>query len=165
GWLQVDGGPAWLNDGASIFIESATGGRTIATVTDGTGFFGAVDLAPDRYRVRMERAGVELYRSPAQDVAAGAAVRFDVALKESDFARAMPLVRAAGRPAGSPGDVVSIAGVAFGSAAVARAVPLPLELGRTQVVVNGVAAPLFQVSPERIEFQLPYVAADEWTIV
>jgi uncharacterized protein (TIGR03437 family) len=165
GWLQVNGGPAWLNDGASIFIESATGARTIATVTDGTGFFGAVDLAPDRYRVRVERAGVELYRSPAQDVAAGAAVRFDVALKELDFARAMPVVRAAGRPAGSPGDVVSIAGTAFGSVAVARAVPLPIELGRTQVVVNGVAAPLFQVSPESIEFQLPYVAADEWIIV
>jgi hypothetical protein len=33
------------------------------------------------------------------------------------------------------------------------------------VVVNGLAAPLFNVAEGRIEVQLPYVQADSWTIV
>lgn len=86
GWLEVDGEPAWLKDGAIIWIESDTGDFALRTTTDATGFFGAVDLAPDRYRVRLERGGREIYRTAAQDVAAGAAARFDIWLKSEDFA-------------------------------------------------------------------------------
>jgi uncharacterized protein (TIGR03437 family) len=38
-------------------------------------------------------------------------------------------------------------------------------MGGTQVVVNGIAAPLLFVSPERIELQLPAVPASEWSMV
>ena len=106
GWLAVEPGPAWLKDGATVLIESDTGGRSVRTVTDGTGFFGAVDLPPDRYRVRVERAGQQIFRTVAQDADAGATV-----------------------------------------------------------LVNGTAAPLFSVSPERMELRMPCLPAPSWNIV
>jgi uncharacterized protein (TIGR03437 family) len=165
GWLEVEGGPAWLKDGAGVFIESDTGAAVFSAVTDGTGFFGAVDLPPDRYRVRIERAGRELYRATPRDVAAGAAARFDIRLKAADFADVMPRVARADKTAAAPGDIVVLQGGAFAPQHTpAAAVPLPVELGRTQVVVNGTAAPLFSVAPGRIELQLPYMQADAWHI-
>ena len=165
GWLEVEGGVAWLKDGAEMFIESDTRPAVFSTVTDGTGFFGAVDLPPDRYRVRLERAGRELYRATPQDVAAGAAARFDIRLKAADFAAVIPRVARADKTAAAPGDIVVLEGTAFAPGhAPATAVPLPVELGRTQVVVNGTAAPLYSVAAGRIELQLPYARADVWTI-
>ncbi len=165
GWLEVEGGPAWLKDGAQMFIESDTGTRVFSTVTDGTGFFGAVDLPPDRYRVRLERAGRELYRATPQEVAAGAAARFDIRLKAADFAAVVPRVTRADKTAAAPGDLVVLEGAAFAPVHTpAPAVPLPVELGRTQVVVNGRAAPLFSAAPGSIELQLPYAQPDAWNI-
>jgi uncharacterized protein (TIGR03437 family) len=43
-----------------------------------------------------------------------------------------------------------------GTFATLTAVPLPTTLGGTQVLVNGVPAPLFFVSPGQINFQIPY---------
>jgi hypothetical protein len=80
GWVTVEGGPQWLYDGASVFIESESGGKSFTVETDGTGFFGAVDLPPDIYHVRLERGGRELYRSDPQVLAAGCAARFDIRL-------------------------------------------------------------------------------------
>jgi uncharacterized protein (TIGR03437 family) len=166
GALQVDGGSAWLKDGADVFIESDTGAFSVRTTTGGNGFFGTADLPPDRYRVRLERAGRELYRATPQDVAAGKIARFDIRLSAADFAAVIPRVsEVAGRSSGSPGDVIVLNGANFAAEpAWATAVPLPAALGRTQVVVNGVAAPLFNVAPGRIEMQLPYVQVDSWTI-
>jgi uncharacterized protein (TIGR03437 family) len=38
---------------------------------------------------------------------------------------------------------------------LASQIPLPTELGGTSVIVNGVAAPLFYVSPSQVNFQVP----------
>ncbi len=68
-------------DGATVVVESDTGGtESRLLTTDGTGFFGTVDLPPDRYRVRLEANGETLYRTVAQDVAAGAVVEFPIVL-------------------------------------------------------------------------------------
>jgi uncharacterized protein (TIGR03437 family) len=57
----------------------------------------------------------------------------------------------------SPGDIAAIFGTQFASStAAAAAVPLPKTLANTQVLVNGVPAPLFYVSPGQINFQIPY---------
>lgn len=59
----------------------------------------------------------------------------------------------------SPGDIAAIFGTQFaapGTFAAATVVPLPKTLGGTQVLVNGVPAPLFFVSPGQINFQVPY---------
>ena len=86
GWLKVDGGPAWLKDGVTVWIESDTGGDFVKkTATDATGFFGALELPPDRYRVRLERDGQEFYRSVPQDVAAGQAAVFEISLHDYDL--------------------------------------------------------------------------------
>jgi hypothetical protein len=79
GTLSVDGGPDWLNDGVTVWIESDTGGGYVKKVlTDPTGFFGAVDLPPDRYRVRVEKQGQEIYRATPRDVNAGMIADFPI---------------------------------------------------------------------------------------
>jgi len=57
----------------------------------------------------------------------------------------------------APGSIVSI----FGSnlvprATSARTVPLPTELGRFSLLVNGVPSPIFFVSPTQVNAQIPY---------
>lgn len=59
----------------------------------------------------------------------------------------------------SQGDIVSIFGTQFapaGTSATNASTPLATTLGGTQVLVNGVPAPLFYVSPGQINFQTPY---------
>ncbi len=57
----------------------------------------------------------------------------------------------------SPGAIVSIFGSDFGSAvSVASTVPLPTTLGGTRVLINGIEAPLFAVTPSQINAQVPW---------
>jgi len=166
GWLTVEPGPAWLKDGATVWIESDTGGPAFHTVSDSTGFFGAVDLPPDRYRVRVERGGEQIFRTVGQPVKAGEAVMFHLFLREADFSAVTPRVSAASAARAAPGDLLVLTGANLAPRREsATGVPLPLELGATQVVVNDLAAPLFVVSPSQIALQLPYVAADAWRIM
>jgi uncharacterized protein (TIGR03437 family) len=56
----------------------------------------------------------------------------------------------------SGGSIVSIFGTNLASSVqAAKAVQLPRQLGGTSVTVNGIAAPLFYVSPTQINFQAP----------
>lgn len=166
GWLTVEPGPAWLKDGATIWIESDTGGPAFRAMTDGTGFFGAVELLPDRYRVRVERAGQEIYRTVGQEVKAGQAAMFHIFLREADFWGVIPRLTVAARAAAAPGDLLVVTGSNLApEMAFAQAVPLPVEMAGTQVLVNGTAAPLFNVWPNQVAFQLPYQAAASWKLV
>jgi uncharacterized protein (TIGR03437 family) len=55
------------------------------------------------------------------------------------------------------GSIVSVFGTNLAaSSAVATTVPLPTQLNGTSVTVNGIAAPLFYVSPTQINFQIPF---------
>jgi uncharacterized protein (TIGR03437 family) len=64
------------------------------------------------------------------------------------------------QPAVAPGSVISIFGANLAAAATgASAVPLPTALSGTSVLVDGVPAPLFYVSPSQINAQLPYETA------
>lgn len=57
----------------------------------------------------------------------------------------------------APGALVSIFGSNMASdVAEAKTLPLPTQLGNTQVLVNGIAAPLFFVSPLQINAQVPF---------
>ncbi len=57
---------------------------------------------------------------------------------------------------GSPGSIATIFGTNLAAAtATAQAVPLPKQLGGTTVTWNGLAAPLFFVSPTQINLQVP----------
>ncbi len=56
----------------------------------------------------------------------------------------------------APGSLVSLFGTAIaGAPATASSLPLPSSLGGTAVLINGVATPLFYVSPTQINYQLP----------
>ena len=153
GNLTVEGGAPWLNDGVTVSIESDTGGKSVRTTTDGAGFFGAVDLPPDRYRVRLERGGVEIVRLTPRDVAAGKAVRFDIALKAEDFAAALPRLTGADVAVASPGSLVTLSGGSLGNAQ------------ETQVLINGVVATLRAASDTGVTVQMPWTEAAEWSIV
>jgi uncharacterized protein (TIGR03437 family) len=54
-------------------------------------------------------------------------------------------------------------GPAFGSTTASAAPPLPKTLGDLQVLVNGTAAPIFNVSPTRVDFQVPWSAPTSGT--
>lgn len=83
GRVTVDEGPAWLSDGVEVEISSDTGREFArATATSGTGFFGFVDLPPDRYRVRFLRGGELLYRAVPVGVEAGRVARSDARLRQ-----------------------------------------------------------------------------------
>jgi uncharacterized lipoprotein YddW (UPF0748 family) len=87
GWVTMQSGPEWLADGVEVLIESDRTERLARARTDGTGFFGAVDLAPDRYRVRVVNGGREIFRTVTNDVRPGRPALFHIFLKESDLAR------------------------------------------------------------------------------
>jgi len=66
-------------------------------------------------------------------------------------------VSAAGRAALVPGSLGSLYGQRLGAgAAQATALPLPTALGGVSILVNGFAAPLLFVSPEQVNFQVPW---------
>ncbi len=167
GWVTVDDGAVWLKDGATVRVESDTGKPfTATTVTDGTGFFGSVNLQPDRYRLVVERGGVEIFRAAAKDVKAGETTRFDLILTASHFADATPMIASFDGKTAAPGDVITLFGSGFtATSAWSRAVPLAVELSETQVLVNGTAAPLFRVEADQITLQIPYQAAPSFTIM
>ncbi len=66
----------------------------------------------------------------------------------------------------SPNAVAVASGSNFGNKAAASALPLPRVLGKTFVAVEGVRAPLFAVSPDKVQFYVPGdVALGEASVV
>jgi uncharacterized protein (TIGR03437 family) len=67
----------------------------------------------------------------------------------------------------APGTVVSILGTDLSAGTVSADTTqpqLPTELGGTQVYFNGIAAPLFMVSPTQINAQIPWELGDQTSI-
>ncbi len=152
GTLWVEGGPAWLKDDVEVAIQSDTNpdALVLRRRTDSTGFFGAVDLPPDRYYVRLSRAGQELFRTVPQHLAAGQALRFDVFLKAADFAGAIPFIHDMAPQKDS---------IALG--VVNLYVDGPAGV---QILVNGRAATLRGAGPGWAEFVPPAAPADVWRV-
>ncbi len=64
---------------------------------------------------------------------------------------------ASGGPAIAPGMIVSVYGTALGNfAQSAGTIPLPDYLAGFEALVNGVPAPLYYVSPNQVNIQIPY---------
>jgi len=152
GEFTVEGGEAWMVDGVAVTIESDTrpGQVVRQTTTDGNGYFGAVDLPPDRYFVRLARNGREWFRTPAREVAAGETVRFDIRLKAADLAPALPVVESAAGKAAPANGIVALRGQRLD--------------GRVQAMVNGVAATVFRNTEGEAWLILPNLEAREWSI-
>ncbi len=66
------------------------------------------------------------------------------------------VVDAAGAgPRAAPGGLASVLGTNLGTAAQSSGFPLTTTLGGSSVLIQGVQAPLFAVSPTQIDFQVP----------
>ena len=60
----------------------------------------------------------------------------------------------------SPGSIASVFGTSLGEATMAASsVPLPREMAGVKILVDGVEAPLFFVSPGQLNFQAPFEIA------
>jgi uncharacterized protein (TIGR03437 family) len=68
-----------------------------------------------------------------------------------------PAIASLGSDVFAPSGIVVVSGqrLTSGSSLDAAAVPLPLKLAGTHVEVNGIPAPLFSVTPDRLLIQLP----------
>ncbi len=64
---------------------------------------------------------------------------------------------ASGQQAFAPGELLAVYGTALGSTPQsAAAIPLPLYLAGFEATINGVPAPLYYVSPNQVNVQIPY---------
>ncbi len=71
-----------------------------------------------------------------------------------------PASAASYKPTLAPSEIATLFGSAMaGGTAAASTLPLPTQLADVQVRIDGVAAPLFFVSPSQINFQVPRVTA------
>ncbi|MDZ4802454.1 MAG: family 10 glycosylhydrolase [Bryobacteraceae bacterium] len=159
GLLSVEDGPAWLKDDVEVTIQSDTNPDAIhRRRTDSTGFFGAVDLPPDRWYVRLSRAGQELFRTVPLDLAAGQSIRFDVFLRAADFGGVVPVIE--GVEVRAEGLALTMRNLLVEPAAGRAKV-----LAGTQVLVNGAAVDITGIGPGWIETSLPQAAVDgTWRI-
>src|SRR5208283_1695147 len=67
----------------------------------------------------------------------------------------------------APGTIVSLMGTNLSAGTVkadTKQLTLPTELGGTQVYFNGIAAPLFMVSPTLINAQVPWELQDQTSV-
>ena len=104
------------------------------------------DPAHARMEFALSGVGVELPPTPM--ISAGGVV---------DAAQFQPVV--------ARGGIGSIFGANLADGvALASGVPLPLELGGTRVRVDGREAPLFFVSPNQINYQVPFEASSPGTV-
>jgi len=155
----------WWKDGANIRLSSEDGAFIRNLRTDVTGFFGAVELAPGRYRAEWIRDGLTIAAVGPLQVEPGRVAEFRLRASAEQIDAAMPALQHPGRAA-APGDVLRLYGrnlaLAYGAA---TAVPLPAMMGGTLVLVNGVPAPLFEIDRDFVEIQLPFQRAGSWDIL
>ena len=107
----------------------------------------------DTYSIvtRVIRAGKEIFRTAAQELSAGAAAHFDIALSAADFERAVP--RVAAPEAVSPGELVTLAGENLAGDSAVR------------LLVNGQPATALAASNTQITAVIPMGPAESYRFV
>jgi uncharacterized protein (TIGR03437 family) len=141
---------AAANSGTWLSVASVSGGITITANPSG--------LTPDTYTGTVTVASNAINNSvviPVQLIVAtpGPPVAFaGGVVNNGTFGSGEPIAQ---------GDITAVFGSQFTYGAPQSATSLPLldTLGGVQVLVNGIAAPLFYVSPGQINFEMPIDAA------
>lgn len=173
--LRLTGNTSGLKGGGTMqFVNSGQGtlNITAASVTSSTsGIFSAAVVASDTISVTANPAGlaagiytgtVTITSNAANNSQVSLPVTFQVNAAGSPLISVGGIVNATTYVSESfaPGEILSVFGdqlAAPGTVAQnAAAPPLATTLGGVQVLVNGVPAPLFFVSPGQVNFQLPY---------
>ncbi len=150
-----------LGQGA-LAVSSAT-----PTVTNGSGWLTAVvnsgggsvtitasaaSLAPGAYQ-----GSVALAANAANTAALTIPVSLLVTQQSGPQIGYGGVVDNAGRAPIAPGDIAVVYGAQLSpGTSSATTLPLPTSLGGVEVLINGVASPLFFTSAGQIDFQLPY---------
>jgi uncharacterized protein (TIGR03437 family) len=163
------GGP--VQYGAVSFNNSASGTTlTVTGATASSSFLSATVSSTSSIAIAANPAGLPVgVTSGTVTIASNAANNSQISIPvELTVAPAgMPMILTGGivnaaNFAAEPlslGDIGSIFGTQLaptGTSAVNSSTPLATTLGGTQVMVNGVPAPLYYVGPGQINFQIPY---------
>ena len=125
---------------------AGSGGAAVATLSvTGTQLAAGTDAISAQY------SGDSAYNSTAASVTL-TVVSSDGPLSISGLANA-----ASFRQAYTPGMILSVFGSQLApSAQTSGTIPLPTQIGGVSAAVNGVAAPLYYVSPGQLNLQIPY---------
>ncbi len=149
--------------GATPTVTTGTGWLT-ATVTASTVTVTAntAGLQPGGYQ-----GSVALATNAANNASLTIPVSLFVTAQSGPVIGFGGIVDNTGQPRLAPGDIGVIYGTQLltGSAAPAVALPLATTLGNVQVLVNGVAAPLYYAAGGQIDFQVPYETAPGTAII
>jgi uncharacterized protein (TIGR03437 family) len=160
-------------DAAEVLISRIADGVTppkgrasAITATDGSGFYGGVDLVPGRYRVTINPVGEPPYTPDcAATVVAGLVSGFDLLLDRSGSPVVAVSAASYCGPAAAPESIVAAFGSTLASTTqAANSLPLPVTLGGASVKIKDSAgverlSPLFFASPGQINLQVPAGAA------
>jgi uncharacterized protein (TIGR03437 family) len=134
-------------------VASLTG-TTIRSYTDASGTGNVLTPGTTYYYVVTAVAGAaeSLPSSEAQALIPTSVPRTPISIFISDLLNGAALTRTY-----APGMVLSVFGSQLApSIASAGSVPLPLSMAGVETAVNGVAAPLYYVSPVQLNLQIPY---------
>lgn len=149
-----------LSSGSTLTVTSAASSSKSMTATvSGSSILIAAD--PAALTAGLYGGTVTLSSNAANNAQIAIPVEFTVAPAGQPMILQGGIVNAANGAAEpvSQGDIASIYGTQFapsGTNAVNASTPLATILGGTQVMVNGVAAPLYYVGAGQINFQIPY---------
>ena len=163
-WSQGDGPIATgfnvkrgtTNGGPYAIIASLTG-NTIRTYTDASGTGNVLTPGTTYYYVvtAVSEAAESLPSSEAQAFIPTSVPLAPISIFVADLVNGAALTQMY-----APGMVLSVFGSQLApSIAAASSVPLPLSMAGVDAAVNGVAAPLYYVSPAQLNLQIPYETA------
>jgi uncharacterized protein (TIGR03437 family) len=149
GTLAISTVTANVSSGTWLTAQTVSGNPAlVSVVADPTG------LSPNTYN------GTVTIASNAANSSVAVPVELDVVAPTAPVASAGGIVNNgtfAGGESLAQGDIAALFGDQFtyGDPQQAGSLPLPTNLGGTQVLVNGQPAPLYYVSPGQIDFQIP----------
>lgn len=139
--------PASLRAGASSFYTMDGGFIVLAGWNVGSGR--VLSFATANGEAQLRDSGFRRLLSNAMNWAGRPSVTDGGVVNAASLARGQPV---------APGSLVSIFGAGLTSSQVAGSIPLPNSLGGVSVTFNGIAAPLYFVSPQQVNVQVPWAA-------
>ncbi|HEX4593271.1 MAG TPA: hypothetical protein VH157_03300 [Bryobacteraceae bacterium] len=159
GTLTISGVTAAASPGTWLSAQTVSGNAALVSiVADPTG------LSPNTYQ------GTVTIASNAVNSSVTIPVQLNVVAQTPPIAAAGGVVNNGTFGGGEPlaqGDIAALFGDQFtyGDPQQATGLPLPTNLGGTQVLVNGQPAPVYYVSPSQINFEIPIDAVTDDAIV
>lgn len=150
GSLTIASATPSVSSGTAGWLTAAASGSTLTVTANATG------LQPGLY------AGTIAAASNAANATLSIPVSFLVTTQTGpQIAIGGVVDNAIGQAPISPGDIAVVYGSNFTSATPqgAQSTPIATNLAGVQVLVNGTAAPIYFISPNQIDFQMPYATA------